>query len=164
MSIRSTPPFGPIGPYVYSGPISFPPWLTDYFEPVSKKSGPGIKIASSVKITSSGAMVYDIQYTFQGIGLGMEMFGLWVDCRTGHSGGSAIGGSGSIIKLTNGGGSMKRSFGLVLLVVFFAVSLGGCSCWPKQAKSEPPAPAPVVQKAAPPAVVQPAPPPKKDRN
>ena len=31
----------------------------------------------------------------------MEMFGLWGDCRTGHSGGSAIEGSGLPTKQTN---------------------------------------------------------------
>ena len=59
---------------------------------------------------------------------------------------------------------MKR-FGLVLLVFFFAVSLGGCSCLQKQATAETPPPAKVVKapepvKPAPP----PPPPPKKDRN
>ena len=61
---------------------------------------------------------------------------------------------------------MKRLFLLVLLVVFFAVSLGGCSCWPKEVKSQP-APAPVVQKAPEPVRPTPPPPPpepKKGRN
>jgi hypothetical protein len=67
---------------------------------------------------------------------------------------------------------MKRSFGLVLLVVFFALSLGGCAsmqewCGPhKAAVVETPPPVKVVQKAPEPVkTVQPAPPPiKKDRN
>jgi hypothetical protein len=61
---------------------------------------------------------------------------------------------------------MKRSFGLVLLVGFFALSLGGCSCLQKEVKNETPPPVQVVQKAPEPVkTVQPAPPPvKKDRN
>ncbi len=59
---------------------------------------------------------------------------------------------------------MKRLFGLALLVVFFAVSMGGCACTQKEAKSEPP-PA-QVEKTSPPPVqpAKPVPPPKKDRN
>ena len=59
---------------------------------------------------------------------------------------------------------MKRSFGLVLLVVFFAVSLGGCACL--KCGEETPPPARVVQPVPerPYVPVQPAPPLKKDRN
>jgi hypothetical protein len=58
---------------------------------------------------------------------------------------------------------MKR-FGLVLLVFFFAISVGGCACVKKQAKEEP---APVQTAApakTPEPVKPPPPPPKKDRN
>jgi hypothetical protein len=60
---------------------------------------------------------------------------------------------------------MKRLLGLALLVGFFAVSMGGCTCARKEVKAEPPPPA--VEKA-PPRPVEPPPakplPPKKDRN
>lgn len=61
---------------------------------------------------------------------------------------------------------MKRTLGLVLLVAFFAVSLGGCACGPKEVKSEPAPPMRVVEKTPAPAPVQPVKPvpPKKDRN
>jgi hypothetical protein len=60
---------------------------------------------------------------------------------------------------------MKR-IGLVLLVFFFAVSLGGCSCLQKQATAENPPPAKVAKAPEPvkPAPPPPPPPPKKDRN
>ena len=60
---------------------------------------------------------------------------------------------------------MKKLIGLVLLIGFFGLSLGGCTCPRKEVKSEPPPPA--VEKPTPP---PPAPepvkpvPPKKDRN
>ena len=79
----------------------------------------------------------------------------------------------------------KRSLGLVLLVAFIGIALGGCGCMQQQMKGEtaPPPPAAVVQPApvcpaCPPAVVCPPPAacpecpacpapvvaPKKDRN
>jgi hypothetical protein len=60
---------------------------------------------------------------------------------------------------------MKRLLGLVLMVGFFVVTVGGCACGPKEVKSEP-APPPVVQKtpAPEPAPAKPVPPPKKGRN
>lgn len=93
-------------------------------------------------------------------------------------------------KISEGGCSMKkRSLGIVLLVVFIGMTLGGCGCFMEAKKGEtppPPPPAPTVQPApapacpacptCPPAVVCPpekvcptcpacpAPPPKKDRN
>jgi hypothetical protein len=57
---------------------------------------------------------------------------------------------------------MKRSLGLLILVGFFALSLGGCACVKKEVKSEPPPPEQV--RAAEPMPVKPLPPPKKDRN
>lgn len=59
---------------------------------------------------------------------------------------------------------MRKLLGLALLIAFFAVSLGGCTCARKEVKSEPPPP-PAVEKPAPPPAepIKPVPP-KKDRN
>jgi hypothetical protein len=46
---------GPIGPCVLSGPIRLPPWLTDYWKSVSKKTGAGIPFATAL---SQGGCVY----------------------------------------------------------------------------------------------------------
>jgi hypothetical protein len=156
--ILLAPPFEPGVPYVLDASISFAPWFTNYFQSVFKKTGTGIKLLSVLP-----SFVIDF-ISFQTQVLGMQMTGLRGDCRIGHSGKSAIGGSGLPTKHTNGGGSMKRLFGLALLVVFFAVSMGGCACTQKEAKSEPP-PA-QVEKTSPPPVqpAKPVPPPKKDRN
>lgn len=60
---------------------------------------------------------------------------------------------------------MKKLIGLALLIGFFGVALGGCTCPRKEVKSEPPPPPPAVEKPAPPPAepIKPVPP-KKDRN
>jgi len=52
----------------------------------------------------------------------------------------------------------KRSFGLVLLVVFISITLAGCGCFQQKMKGEtPPPPAPVVQAPPPPPACPPCP-------
>jgi hypothetical protein len=53
------------------------------------------------KIASSGDMFRDKLQSLPEAGLGMEIFGLWRDCRTGDSGGSTIDGSRARINTIN---------------------------------------------------------------
>jgi hypothetical protein len=58
---------------------------------------------------------------------------------------------------------MKR-FGLVILAIIFAASLGGCSCLKKEVKEEAPPPAKVAAPVKAPEPTPPPPAPKKVRN